>query len=132
MEKRMKATANAPKDFLRLKDPATSQVPTDDEETTSGPIFTRKRKALTAPTTEHSHSDGCASSQHVAPSHHAAPSHHIVPSKGQNPARVWWSSKRARWRAEEDKLMGPKPRRSLLHRRSSAGSRGEGKAHDSL
>jgi len=70
MVKRMRAATNVPKDSLnqKLKAPATTtSTPTNDEETFSGPVFTRKWKAL-ASCNKHSHSDG------RAPSHHAAPS----------------------------------------------------------
>jgi len=74
MAKRMRVAANVPKDSLRLEALIPTQVPTDDEETTLGLVFTRKRKAVAAPT-EHSHSDG------------RAPSHHDAPSEGQTPLR---------------------------------------------
>jgi len=72
MAKRMKAAANVPKESLKLKAPA--QSPFDDKETTSGMVFTRKRKTLAAPT-EHSYSIG------------RAPSIHVVPFGGQIPPR---------------------------------------------
>jgi len=65
--KKMRAATQAPQD-LKLKAPVTViRAPSkDDEETTSGLVFKRKRKTIVAPT-EHSHSDGrapsnCASS----------------------------------------------------------------------
>jgi len=63
--KKMRATAQAPKD-LKLKAPTTIvQTPTeDDEETNSEMIFKRKRKTTTAPI-EHSHSDRHAPSYHA-------------------------------------------------------------------
>ena len=64
MAKRIRATANMPKDSLTQKQKAsatTTQAPIEqDEETTSGLVFKRKRKATTAPT-EYSHSDGTSS-----------------------------------------------------------------------
>jgi len=69
MVKRMRAIANVPMDSLnkKLKVPSTTtSTPTGDEETFSGPVFTRKRKALATPT-KHSHLDGRASSHHATP-----------------------------------------------------------------
>jgi len=60
--KRMRAAAQAPQD-LKLKAP-TTVVPAstkDDEETNSGLVFKRKRKAIVAHL-EHSHSNGRAPS----------------------------------------------------------------------
>jgi len=64
--KRMRAVAQVPQD-LKLKTPITVvQASIEDEEETSfGMVFKRKRKATTVPT-EHSHSDGHAPS-HYAP-----------------------------------------------------------------
>jgi len=69
MAKRMKAASNAPKD-PKMKALLTAQASTNKEETTSGLVFTRKRKIL-ATTTEHSFSVG------------RAPFYHVVPSRGQ-------------------------------------------------
>jgi len=69
----MRDAANVPTQKLKLVT-TTTQAPTDDEETTSRLVFTRKRKAIAAPT-KHSHSNG------------RAPSHHVTPSEGQNPPR---------------------------------------------
>jgi len=67
--KRMRAAANMPKDSLAQKQKApatTTQASTkQDEDTTSGLVFQKKRKAIVAPI-EHSHSDGRAPPQHVA------------------------------------------------------------------
>jgi len=77
MSKRMRVAANVPKDSLtqKLKIVATiTKAPTDDEETTSGLVSTRKRKEIASPT-EHSHSDG------------RAPSHHATSSEGHTLSR---------------------------------------------
>jgi len=69
MAKKIRATTNMPKDSLtqKMKDLITiTQAPTEqDEETTSGLVFKRKRKATTPPT-KHSPSDGRAPNQDVA------------------------------------------------------------------
>ena len=54
----MKAASNAPKD-PKMKALLTAQASTDKEETTSGLVFTRKRKIL-ATTTDYSFSVGRA------------------------------------------------------------------------
>jgi len=69
MAKKMRVVANMPNDSLtqKKKAPVTiTQASTEqDEKTTSGLAFKRKRKA-TAPSTEHSHSDNRAPHQDVA------------------------------------------------------------------
>ena len=62
MRKGLRAVAQAPQD-LKLKAPTTFVQASieDEEETNSGMVFKRKRKAITAPT-EHSHLDGHAPS----------------------------------------------------------------------
>ena len=64
---RLKATAQAsPAKDLKLK--AVVQVaPLDDEDTCSGPVFKRRRKAAPAPT-EQSTSNGRSPSQQIPPS----------------------------------------------------------------
>jgi len=61
LAKKMRAVASLPKESLKQKRKAptlTTQTPTEqDEETTSGLVFKRKRKTATPPT-KHSHSDG--------------------------------------------------------------------------
>ena len=66
MAKRMKAVSNAPKES-KMKALLIAPAPSDEEETVSGLVFTRKRKILATPT-EHSCSVGQVPSYHVAPS----------------------------------------------------------------
>ena len=70
MAKRMRATTNTPKESLKLK--ALAQSPSDDEETTSRMVFTRKRKTLSTPT-----KCSCLVGW--------TPPHHLVPFGGQTP-----------------------------------------------
>jgi len=67
MAKRMRATTNSPKESSKMKALLIAPDPIDEEEITSGLVFKRKRKILTAPT-EHSYSVGRVPSYHVASS----------------------------------------------------------------
>jgi len=87
-----------PKDSLTQKLKAfvtATQTPTDeDEETTSGLVFTRKRKVIVA-LIEHSHSNG------------RAPSHHVAPLEGQALPRDM--TRRRSGELQREKHMGPEP-----------------------